>query len=247
MTPDLSEIVDPGRPGGDFGRRDRRLHRRAQPTASPGFTLGGGLPGRARERTRSYGRTSSTATAIRLRAGWTSGDAAARVRQRPPRPTRPTTTPESATTGACASTAVSSEINPVKAAASVRFAPATFQADSTIPYRLAGGPSRRPSQSHQANGLFAGGRHQPRRSRADARGLLRPTSTNSGSYPFTIDRARLTRRGARSRPASVFVAGMDARQVQRRGAEHGKPRQVRREPVRLLRPLAPMSHSGQEL
>jgi hypothetical protein len=186
VTPDLSEIVVPGDQGGNFARRINAFSAGAS-YSHAGFTFGADYQGdRANEpivRTDFIDRDR-----YRLRLSWTSGDLL-RVSANGTQLDFSNNRPGIGYDGRMREYGGDLEITPVKPL-HLRFSAGKYQADSTIPYRLPQDFTTAIS-AHRERGVSLEG----------GVALTFPWLTldgsyarfyNKGSYPFTIDRARVS-------------------------------------------------------
>ncbi len=186
VTPDLSEIVVPGNQGGDFGRRIETFSAGTSYSRA-GFTFGADYQHDAANdpivRTDFLDRDR-----YRLRLAWKSGDLL-QVAFNGTQLDSSNDRPGIGYDGRMREYGGDVEITPVKPL-HLRFSAGKYQADSTIPFRNPQDFTTAIS-SHRERGLSLEG----------GIGLLFPFLTvdgsyarfvNKGSYPFTIDRARVT-------------------------------------------------------
>jgi hypothetical protein len=186
VTPDLSEIVVPGNQGGRFGRRIDSLTAGAS-LSQKGFTLGADY--RRERASQPIVRTDFIdRDRYKLRLSWTSGELL-HVSFNGTQTDSSNTRPGIGYDGRLREYGGDLEITPIKPL-HLRFSAGKYQADSTIPFRL---PETFDTaiSSHHERGLSVEG----------GVGLTFPFLTvdgsyarfsNKGSYPFTIDRARVT-------------------------------------------------------
>jgi len=186
VTPDLSEIVVPGNQGGHFGRRIE-TYSAGTSYSRAGFTFGA-----------DYQHDNANDPIVRtdfldrdryrLRLAWKSGDLL-HVAFNGTQLDSSNDRPEIGYDGRMREYGGDLEITPVKPL-HLRFSAGKYQADSTIPFRLPETLAIAIS-SHRERGLSLEG----------GIGLVFPFVTldgsyarfvNKGSYPFTIDRARVT-------------------------------------------------------
>jgi hypothetical protein len=186
VTPDLSEIVVPGNQGGDFGRRVNTYSAGAAYTVA-GFTLGADYQGERANapivRTDFIDRDR-----YRLRLAWSEGDLL-HVSVNGTQTDSSNDRPGIGYDGRMREYGGDLEITPAKPV-HLRFSAVKYQAHSTIPIRFPEDFTTGFSD-HGESGLSLEG----------SIGLVFPWLTldssyarfvNKGSYPFTIDRARVT-------------------------------------------------------
>jgi hypothetical protein len=185
VTPDLAEIVVPGGQGGDFARRINAFSAGGSYTRA-GFTFGADYQGeRANDpivRTDFLDRDR-----YRLRASWTSGKLL-RVSANGTQTDSSNDRPGIGYDGRLREYGGELEITPIKPL-SVRFASAAFQSDSKIPFRKPEDFTTAISEHRERGYSFEGGINLsfPWLTLDGACSEF----TNSGSYPFTIDRVRV--------------------------------------------------------
>jgi len=186
VTPDLSEIVVPGNHGGDFGRRIETFSVGTSYSRA-GFTFGADY--QHDDANDPIVRTDFLdRDRYRLRLAWKSGDLL-QVAFNGTQLDSSNNLPGIGYDGRMREYGGDLEITPVKPL-HLRFSAGKYQADSTIPFRLPETLVTAISSHHERGLSLEGGI-----------GLVFPFLTldgsyarfvNKGSYPFTIDRARVT-------------------------------------------------------